>query len=158
MRLPPIAILVVLALAGCTVQPPPNPQAEADRIAFCKSVIDVVKPGDPKCGKYLAKLKGEQSALQSRQAALQQIDVASKCKTLIGQLMGRPVEIMVSRYPDPGNRGNVLVSYQRDDGTFWSYECNTDGQTIVWRAIDIDGLGTGPGRWREEDRVRLSTL
>jgi hypothetical protein len=87
------------------------------------------------------------------------VDVAEKCKAFIGKLMGRPTETMIAQYP-PGESKNIMafVHYERDDGTIWRYQCLTDGETIVWRGLDIDGPGSGPGRWREEDRVPISSL
>jgi hypothetical protein len=72
--------------------------------------------------------------------------------------MGRPVEIMTAQYPSEGDPSMAFVSYIRDDGTIWKYQCKTDGQTMVWRGVDIFSPGGGPGRWREEERVPLSSL
>ena len=85
-------------------------------------------------------------------------DLAVKCKALISGLMGRPVEIMTALHPFDGDEAIAFVSYERDDASVWKYQCKTDGRTIVWRGVDIDGPGSGPGRWREEDRVPLSSL
>jgi hypothetical protein len=72
MKLPCHAVAVLLiaaASAGCSAEKPLDPQAEAKHLAFCRSVIDAVKPGDPTCGPYLAQLKREQrQSFQSQQA------------------------------------------------------------------------------------------
>lgn len=60
-RLPPLTSLAVIALAGCTAQPPVATKPPADRLAFCRSVIDVVKPGDKTCGPYIEQLRREQA-------------------------------------------------------------------------------------------------
>lgn len=98
------------------------------------------------------------SPLQSRPPANKTLDIPGKCKALISNLMGRPVDIMASQYPSGGDTNMAFVSYMRNDGTTWKYQCKTDGSTIVWRGVDIDGPGSGPGRWRNEDRVPLSSL
>lgn len=61
MRLPPLTPLVVLALAGCAGQSPTATPPPVDRLAFCRSVIDVVKPGDKTCGPYIEQLRREQA-------------------------------------------------------------------------------------------------
>jgi hypothetical protein len=94
----------------------------------------------------------------ARQPTSKALDIPGKCKAFIASLMGRPAETMSYQYPSDGDMSMVFVSYMRDDGTVWKYQCKTDGQTIVWRGVDVDGPGSGPGRWREEDRVPLSSL
>lgn len=58
------ALLIVSALTGCSAEKTIDPQAEANRLAFCRSVIDVVKPGDKTCGRYLEQIKREQDQVQ----------------------------------------------------------------------------------------------
>ena len=56
-----VAVLLIAAgLVGCSAEKPLDPQAEAKRLEFCRSVIDAVKPGDKTCGPYLEQLKREQ--------------------------------------------------------------------------------------------------
>ena len=52
-------LLFAVAAAGCVADKPLDPQAEAKRLEFCRSVIDAVKPGDPTCGPYLEQLRRE---------------------------------------------------------------------------------------------------
>jgi hypothetical protein len=94
----------------------------------------------------------------ARQLTSKALDIPGQCKVFIASLMGRPVEKLSYQHPSYGDMSMVFVSYMRDDGTAWKYQCKTDGQTIVWRVVDVDGPGSGPGRWREEDRVPLSSL
>ena len=50
----------------------------------------------------------------------------------------------------------VRLRYVRpSDGKVWSNDCRLSGNRMVWRMIDVNGPGTGPGRWREsvEDEV-----
>ena len=78
-------------------------------------------------------------------------DFYRACKKYVGDIMGRDVASMSSDYSD-GSAGIAGISYIRsDDGKLFKYECKTDGQTIVWRGIDVFGPGQGPGRWRDED-------
>lgn len=80
-----------------------------------------------------------------------QIDLASECKKYIGEVMGRsPASMKVDHQREPGRL--VGISYIRsNDGKKFSYECKTDGVSIVWRGVDIFASGDGPGRWRDED-------
>ena len=79
------------------------------------------------------------------------IDLASECKKYIGEIMGKsPNSMKVDHQDDPGRL--VGISYIRNnDGKKFSYECRTDGVSIVWRGLDIFASGDGPGRWRDEE-------
>jgi len=79
------------------------------------------------------------------------IDLASECKKYIGEIMGRsPASMKVDHQREPGRL--VGISYIRsNDGKKLSYECKTDGVSIVWRGVDIFASGDGPGRWRDEE-------
>lgn len=39
------------------------------------------------------------------------------------------------------------LSYTRDDGMFFTYDCRTEGDQVRYRMIDEAGPGTGPGVW-----------
>lgn len=41
----------------------------------------------------------------------------------------------------------VRLSYTRDDGKFFIYECTVAGNEVRFRMIDEAGPGTGPGNW-----------
>ena len=41
----------------------------------------------------------------------------------------------------------VRLSYTRDDGKFFTYDCRTEGDQVRYRMIDEAGPGTGPGAW-----------
>ena len=41
----------------------------------------------------------------------------------------------------------VRVSYTRDDGKAFEYECLVEGSEVRYRMIDERGPGTGPGSW-----------
>jgi len=41
----------------------------------------------------------------------------------------------------------VRLSYTRDDGKFFAYDCMTEGNQVRYRMIDEAGPGTGPGTW-----------
>ena len=40
----------------------------------------------------------------------------------------------------------VRLSYTRDDGTSFRYDCRVDGDTVRTRMIDEAGFGSGPGQ------------
>ena len=86
------------------------------------------------------------------------IDLASKCKTYISNIMGRPIETMRTDHEiEPSKL--VGISYARsDDRKIFKYECRTDGVAIEWRGVDLFEDGGGPGRWRTEDSKALSSL
>lgn len=63
-------LLIAAAVAGCVAEKPLDPQAEAKRLEFCRSVIDTVQPGDKTCGPYLEQFRREQR--QSVQSQLAQ--------------------------------------------------------------------------------------
>lgn len=43
--------------------------------------------------------------------------------------------------------GVVRLSYTRDDGKFFAYDCKIEGSKVRFRMIDEGGPGTGPGTW-----------
>lgn len=62
------------------------------------------------------------------------------CRAAISMVMLRPVNII---NVDSLSETVTSVSYIRpDDGTLWRQKCKTDGDHIVWAAID--------GRWRDK--------
>ena len=148
-----LTTLAALALASCAAPlspppptasvPPPAPQQQAPP--------PELPPAAP------PKVKGFDVA-RSKASVDQSLEIPRRCKSLISSTMGRPVEIMTAQYPSEGDPSMAFVSYIRDDGTIWKYQCKTDGQTMVWRGVDIFSPGGGPGRWREEERVPLSSL
>lgn len=159
-----VAVLLIAAgLVGCSAEKPLDPQAEAKRLEFCRSVIDAVKPGDKTCGPYLERIEKEkkqreitEAASRNRRSFYLSLNVPDKCKKMISNLMGRPVEGMTGSHVR-ADVTSAIVAYSRDDGTVWIYECKTDGKTMVWRALSTSEREPA-GRWREEDRVPLSSL
>jgi hypothetical protein len=158
-----LLLLIAVFLAGCSAENSLDPQAEAKRIAFCRSVIDAVKPGDDLCGPYLQQIKKEkelrraaESKSRDKRAFYLSLNIPEKCKRMISNVMSYPVEGMIARHFSR-DITSAIVAYSRDDGTVWTYECKTDGQTMVWRTLNTSGPEF-EGRWREEDRVPLSSL
>jgi hypothetical protein len=41
----------------------------------------------------------------------------------------------------------IRLSYTRDDGKFFRYDCMIEGEILRYRMIDEAGPGTGPGTW-----------
>lgn len=80
-------------------------------------------------------------------------DLGRVCRAAVAALNGRdPAIIKVERIED----GIAHVSYVRpNDGKVWKNQCRADGNRVVWASVDLNGPGTGPGRWRTdaEDEV-----
>ena len=84
------------------------------------------------------------------------INLAKYCKQLVGDLMGRDPNIMVT---GQATSDIVSISYVRaDDAKEFKYQCKEDEGNIIWRGVDIFGPGEGPGRWRNEDARPVSTF
>lgn len=155
----------VLTGSGCMANQPKAPVDDNARLDFCRSVLEAIKPGDKLCGPYLSRLRDEvetrkksDSMGKEQRDFYRALDIQGKCKKYIGQLMGRGTGGMVSRITS-NDYTSATVAYMRNDNTFWMYECKTDGNTIVWRAIPTDGPEKGQaGRWREEDRAPINSL
>ena len=155
----------LLAASGCMAIQPETPIDDNARLEFCRGVIDAIKPGDKHCGPYLSRLRGEVEAREKNEAKLKgqrdfyrSLDIQESCKRFIGQLMGRETDGMLSRLTS-NDYTSATVFYVREDKTFWKYECKTDGNTIVWRAIHTHGPDKGlEGRWREEDRAPIASF
>lgn len=79
-------------------------------------------------------------------AALSDADLGRVCRAAVAALNGRdPAIIKVERV----EAGVAHVGYPRpDDGKVWKNDCRAEGDRVVWRAVDLDGPGSGPGRWR----------
>ena len=84
------------------------------------------------------------------------INLAKYCKQLVGDLMGRDPNFMVTGQV---TADIVSISYVRaDDAKEFKYQCKEDEGNIIWRGVDIFGPGEGPGRWRNEDARPVSTF
>ncbi len=66
------------------------------------------------------------------------------CKAGQAAATGAPVETMKAV---PQSDGLVRISYVRDDGKAFAYDCAIEGNRIRQRMIDERGRGTGPGVW-----------
>ena len=84
---------------------------------------------------------------------LSQSDKGRICRAAVASINGRdPGIIQVTR-----TDGNIVQTrYTRDDGTVWKHQCRIEAGRVVWAAIDVNGPGTGPGRWRNEDEILYS--
>jgi hypothetical protein len=65
------SVVITTALVGCSGKQPLDTQEEAKRIAFCATVIDIVKPDDKTCGPYLEKARQELQRQQATAAAVE---------------------------------------------------------------------------------------
>lgn len=152
-----VAALIATALAACGPSPAEKAAEEKRRREFCKTVLDVTSSADKLCGRYYAGLMAEKKAKESNNAKAMEL-LPEKCKRYIGELMGRDPASMTSDYTRPEEK-IVGISYARqDDGKRFKYECIINGESIVWRGVDIFSEGEGPGRWRNEDAKGLSSI
>lgn len=81
-------------------------------------------------------------------ASAQGFDNFSLCKAAISTEMGREAKIMKSLKSDPSL---PEISYTRNDGKNYRYNCKIEGNRITWRTYFNDYSKTGWGRWRNEN-------
>lgn len=75
------------------------------------------------------------------------IKLGGICRLAVSMEMGRPAAIVKV---DDVSSELVSVSYVRpDDGKLWKYQCKAEGENVYWRGVDLDGPGSGLGRWRD---------
>lgn len=82
--------------------------------------------------------------VQSEPVTLSDADLLRVCRAGAAFRVGRSVEGI-----DANVTGAQMVhlSYTRDDGKFFRYDCKAEGDTLRFRMIDEAGPGTGPGTW-----------
>lgn len=77
-------------------------------------------------------------------ARLNADDLVRVCKAGQAFTVGRSIEGMAASL---STDGLVRLSYTRDDGKHFDYDCMVEGNVIRTRMIDEGGPGTGPGAW-----------
>ena len=97
---------------------------------------------------YLSRVR-KISVVESRAPpshALSDKELGRVCRATIAALMGRDPQIIhVVRV----GGGLAYTSYARpSDGSVWKNRCGVEGDRVIWSTVDLDGPGTGPGRWR----------
>lgn len=76
-------------------------------------------------------------------AKLSKVDLVRVCRAAHGSAVGRsPTDMKASAQGDV-----VRLSYVRDDGKAFAYDCMVEGNLVRTRMIDEAGPGTGPGEW-----------
>jgi hypothetical protein len=75
---------------------------------------------------------------------LSDADVLRACRAGQSFQTGQPVNTITAR-----NTGEQLarLSYDRDDGKHFEYDCRVEGNVLRFRMIDEAGPGSGPGAW-----------
>ncbi len=76
------------------------------------------------------------------------------CKATVAALMGTDHVIIDSSWVIDTKEllPYVQTSYiRKNDGTKWMNDCKFDQKNgmVIWRGVDIDYPGSGPGRWRD---------
>ncbi len=94
------------------------------------------------------------AALDAEELAL----LPEKCKKYIGEIMGRDPGSMTTDYERNAEKIAGISYTRQDDGKLFKYECTINGDSIVWRGVDIFRQGEGPGRWRSEDAKAFSSI
>ncbi|MEG3174503.1 hypothetical protein U1708_20070, partial [Sphingomonas sp. ZB1N12] len=78
-----------------------------------------------------------------KQAKLSKADLVRVCRAAHGSAVGRsPTDMKASAKDDV-----VRLSYVRDDGKAFAYDCIVENNLVRTRMIDEAGPGTGPGEW-----------
>lgn len=75
---------------------------------------------------------------------LSETDLMRVCKAGAAFRTGRSVKGIDSKVTADQQ---VRLSYTRDDGKFFRYDCLVEGHVLRFRMIDEAGPGTGPGSW-----------
>lgn len=71
-------------------------------------------------------------------------DLMRVCKAAQAFGVGRDVTSIKGKKID---ENMVRLSYTRDDGKPFQYDCRVEGEQVRTRMIDEAGPGTGPGQW-----------
>ncbi|MFO1014520.1 MAG: hypothetical protein U1E50_12235 [Caulobacteraceae bacterium] len=92
--------------------------------------------------------KAATSASAAAAAGLSAAELGRVCRAAVAAINGRdPSIIRIVR----SEEGMAYTEYARpDDGKIWKNRCRTDGDRVIWSTVDLDGPGTGPGRWRND--------
>ena len=77
-------------------------------------------------------------------ALLSATDFVRVCKAAQAFSVGRDVNTIKGKATE---KNMVRLSYTRDDGKSFLYDCRIDDGHVRTRMIDEAGLGTGPGQW-----------
>jgi hypothetical protein len=87
--------------------------------------------------------------------AVSDADLGRVCRAAVAALNGgNPAIIKVERVED----GIANVGYARpSDGKVWKNRCRIEGDRLIWASVDLNGPGTGPGRWRTEAEDEVVT-
>ena len=75
---------------------------------------------------------------------LSETDLLRVCRGGAAFRNGIPVGVVKAK---KSGANLVRLSYTRDDGKFFAYDCKTEGNVVRFRMIDEAGPGTGPGVW-----------
>jgi hypothetical protein len=88
-------------------------------------------------------------------ASLSDNDLGRVCRAAVAALNGRdPAIIKVERV----GGGIAHVGYVRpNDGKAWKNQCRVEGDRVVWASVDLNGPGSGPGRWRTDTEDEVVT-
>lgn len=82
-------------------------------------------------------------------------DLGRICRGAVAALNGRDPQIIKV---ETVSAGIAHVAYRRpDDGKVWKNQCRVESDRVVWAAVDLNGLGSGPGRWRTDPADEVVT-
>lgn len=114
-----IALSLALVISGCS---PSEPGEESD--------LDRAAVSPPAAAREVL--------------SLSDTDLIRACRGGATFRNGTPLGIIKAK-----KNGDNLVrlTYTRDDGKFFAYDCKTEGNAVRYRMIDEAGPGTGPGTW-----------
>lgn len=86
----------------------------------------------------------DQAEVESVPVKISKADLLRVCRGGAAFRGGRKVDGIKARITD-GEM--VRLSYVRDDGKSFKYDCMAQGNVLRFRSIDYAGIGTGPGVW-----------
>ncbi len=102
----------------------------------------------------LSQSEGDTSSTgnSSQQLELSPLTKVALCREYIGEIFGRPVDIIKGAIIKDGS---IYVGYVREeDRTSWVYSCDFHNNKMVWAGWFNDEKKLG--RWRSEDEVTLN--
>lgn len=86
----------------------------------------------------------EPTASEELAESLTQEQIARVCQAGMSSATGAEIPTMSTRV---GSDDIVRISYVRDDGKAFAYDCKIEGRIVRTRMLDEAGPGTGPGAW-----------
>lgn len=82
----------------------------------------------------------------SQPVSLSAGDLAFVCRGAVAAIFSQPIDT-IEEYHHESEISYVFYT-RANDQTEWRNRCRINGNRVIWAGVDIDGPGTGNGRWR----------